>query len=83
MSTKEFDKSLLALIRKQPFQPFEIELVDGERLAVDRADAVACNGGSGAFIAADGSIHFFDSRTVKRLGGRNGASRPAASGDAE
>jgi hypothetical protein len=73
MSVTEFDKSLLALIRKQPFQPFEVDLIDGQRLTIDRADAIGCNGGSAAFISADGSIHFFNNQKVKSFGGRNGA----------
>lgn len=74
MSTTEFEKNLITFISREPFQSFEIEMVDGQRLTIDRPDAVGFNEGAGAFIAGDGSIHFFDNQKVRRIGNVNGTS---------
>jgi hypothetical protein len=68
MTIPEFEDTLRSLMRRRPYFPFEIELVDGERLWIDRPEAVCFDGGAGAFIAEDGSLHFFNSETVRRIG---------------
>lgn len=74
MSATSFEQTLRSLIHHQPFQPFEVELINGERFTVDRPDAVALNGGYAGFIAEDGPIYFFDFKNVRRLGDEtNGA----------
>jgi hypothetical protein len=67
MNTTHFGDTLRDLLRRQPFQPFEVELAHGEHFTVDRADAVALNGDSAGFIAEDGSIHFFTSENTARF----------------
>jgi hypothetical protein len=75
MTIEEFEDTLRALIRREPFEPFAVELLDGERFVVDRADAVAFNGGAAGFIGPDGTIHFFNNEEVRMLGGGpNGSS---------
>jgi hypothetical protein len=75
MTIEEFEGTLRALIRREPFEPFEVELLDGERFVVDRPDAVGFNGGAAGFIGPDGTIHFFNNEEVHSLGGNsNGAS---------
>jgi hypothetical protein len=67
MTRKQFQQTLRSLIRRQPFQPFEVALTHGERFTVDRADACGFNGGAAAFIADDGSIHFFNNKTTQDM----------------
>jgi hypothetical protein len=73
MTDSDFERALRALVRREPFEPFEVELRGGERFVVDQPDAVALQGGAAAFIGGDGSMHFFDSENVRSLGGANGA----------
>jgi hypothetical protein len=68
MTPAAFEESLRALLRRQPFQPFLVELINGETFTVDRSDAVALGGGAAGFIAEKGDIYFFDYRNVRRLG---------------
>ena len=75
MTVDDFQRTLRALMRREPFEPFAVELLDGERFVVDKPDAVGFNGGAAAFLAADGAIHFFNNEEIRSLGGeRNGAS---------
>jgi hypothetical protein len=75
MTVDEFERTLRVLMRREPFEPFAVELLDGERFVVDKPDAVGFNAGAAAFLAADGTIHFFNNEEVRSLGGeRNGSS---------
>jgi hypothetical protein len=75
MTIEEFENALRSLMRREPFEPFAVELLDGERFVVDRPDAVGFNGGAAGFIGPDGTIHFFNNEDVRSLGGeRNGSS---------
>jgi hypothetical protein len=68
MTATEFDDTLRILVRRRPFYPFEIELVDGNRLWIDRAEALGFNSGAGAFISENQEIYFFNNTTVRRIG---------------
>jgi hypothetical protein len=59
---------MLSLLRREPFEPFEIELDDGQRLHIHRAEAVATNGGAAIFVDQDGEFNFFDWKNTRRLG---------------
>jgi hypothetical protein len=75
MTIDDFQNTLRSLIRREPFEPFAVELLDGERFVVDRPDAVGFNGGAAVFMAENGDIHFFNNKEVRRLSdGANGAS---------
>lgn len=74
MSTGTFEKALRALLLRRPFESFVVELLDGKRFWIDTPEAIGFNGGAAAFIAADGSIHFFTNEQVRTLGGANGCS---------
>jgi hypothetical protein len=68
-------ETLRGLLRRQPFHPFEVELIDGTRFTVDRADAVSLGGGTAGFIGEDQEIYFFDLENTRQLGGSvNGVS---------
>ena len=64
MRLREFDKSLHALQRQTPFRPFTVVLVNGERVRVDRADALVCRNGNVVFVAAGGQPTLFDHSSV-------------------
>jgi hypothetical protein len=68
MTRELFEESLRALLRREPFQPFAVELTGGERFTIDNPDAVSLGGGAAGFIAEDGSIHFFDWEKTRSLG---------------
>jgi hypothetical protein len=69
MTADEFTEVLKALLHREPFVPFEVELVHGERFTVDRPDVVAYDGGAAGFISPDEEVHFFDYRNTRSLGG--------------
>jgi hypothetical protein len=67
MTAEEFHRRILSLLRKEPFEPFEVELTTGERFWVARHDSVATDGG--AAVCGDGEdIHFFNDKNTLRLG---------------
>jgi hypothetical protein len=68
MTATEFEESLLALLHRKPFVPFEVELHDGERFTVDRPDAVSFGGTSAGFLSEEYSLHDFDWKTTRRMG---------------
>jgi hypothetical protein len=68
MTRQEFHQRLLALLRSEPFVPFEVEIEGGETFLVDRADSVATDGGAAGYIDEEGLIHFFDWKNLRRLG---------------
>jgi uncharacterized protein (AIM24 family) len=67
MVAKSFDKSLRALVRRRPFQPFVVELVSGERIRVEHPEALAFDGGVAVHISTEGDISLFDHESVSRL----------------
>jgi hypothetical protein len=69
MTVDDFQRTLRAFMRREPFEPFAVELLDGERFVVDKPDAVGFNAGAAAFLTADGTIHFFNNEEVRILGG--------------
>jgi hypothetical protein len=68
MTRQQFDDLLRNLLRRRPFVPIEVALIDGKHFVIDRPDAVSTDGGAAGFIAEDGEIHFFNSKTVQELG---------------
>jgi hypothetical protein len=53
MNQQEFEESARAFLRREPFQPFVIELQEGRVLLIDQP-ALAYGGGTGAtFLSAD------------------------------
>jgi hypothetical protein len=72
MTIESFQETLRRLLRQEPFTPFAVELLDGERFVVDRPDAVGFNGGSAVFLDGEGLIHSFTSESVRAVGGSNG-----------
>jgi hypothetical protein len=68
MTANEFHNQILELLRREPFAPFEIELLDGTVLHVTHPEMVCTSGGGGAFAGPDGEIVLLSWRETKRLG---------------
>lgn len=67
MELEDFEAQLRQFIRRRPFLPFTIYFENGERIDVDVPHSVAFNGGSGAFIAPDEEIYFFNRKEVRNI----------------
>ena len=50
-----------------PFQPFTVVMVNGDRVAIDRANAVAYRDGTGLFVAPNRTPHIFDCGCVAQI----------------
>ncbi len=69
MTATEFHETMLRLLRREPFQPFEIELADGRVLPVDDPERVATNGGAASWGRESGDIVLFEYENTVRIGG--------------
>jgi len=69
MSRTEFRERMFSLLRRRPFEPFEIELVDGTRLLVTNPEMVAADGASALYGKPDGSdLRMLNYSNTRRLG---------------
>jgi hypothetical protein len=69
MDTGAFDRSLRALQRRRPFQPFTVAMVNGDRFQVDHPEALVIRDGIAVFIAAGGVPTLFDHESVSKMVG--------------
>ena len=67
MDREKFDTTLRALIRRKPFQPFTLAMVNGDRLEVDFPDAFALREGMVSYLAAGGVPAWFDHESVSEV----------------
>jgi hypothetical protein len=58
MTSEAFEQQLLALVHREPFSPFLVELENGRRIAIDRPAVAINNGGAGFLSDADGLVDF-------------------------
>lgn len=56
MTADEFDRAIMEKLDRLPFQAFTIELIDGNRLEIDRPFSVAIRGGRAACFSG-GKLH--------------------------
>jgi hypothetical protein len=70
MTSKSFDRTLRALQKRQPFRPFTVALVNGDRVQVDHPEALVFRSGVAVFVAADGVPNIFDHEGVSELIGK-------------
>ncbi len=74
MTAENFQSALMALRQRQPFRPFTVELVSGDRFEVDYPDALVSRDGVAVFIGPGGVPVLFDHESVSQLiGERNTA----------
>jgi len=64
MDTESFERTLRAFLRRAPFHPFTVALVNGDRFQVDRPEALVLRGGGAVFVTADGVPALFDRESV-------------------
>ncbi|HWY88981.1 MAG TPA: hypothetical protein VNX28_19865 [Gemmataceae bacterium] len=71
MTVEQFEQTLRHLSRQEPFQPFEVEMVDGRVLTVDHP--VVFGGGAASFITPSYDLVEFACEDVQAI-------RPAVPG---
>jgi hypothetical protein len=67
MTTDNFDRVLLALNERQPFQVFTVELHGGKRFEVDHPRAMVVRDGVAVFLAPGGVPIWFDHDSVNQI----------------
>jgi hypothetical protein len=69
MMTKEhFEKAMLGLLLRKPFQPFIIAFDDGDQFVVGQPEALMYRGGDSAmFFGPRGDMNLFHSEAVHQL----------------
>ena len=75
MTPKSFSTSLRAFVRQKPFRPFMVQLVSGDRFAVDHPEALVFRGGIAVFVSAKGVPMLFDHESVAQLSGYQSTSK--------
>ena len=67
MDLETFDAAIRAFKHRAPFRPFTVSLVNGDRLEVDRPDALAVRDGVGMFVGPGGIPSIFDHEGVAQV----------------
>ena len=67
MVAKTFAEALRAFSRRQPFKPFVVELVSGERIRVEHPEALAFRAGAAVYISPRGKFALFDHEGVAEV----------------
>jgi hypothetical protein len=67
MTVENFQTALDALHRRQPFRPFTVELVSGDRFEVDFPGALTTRDGIAVFIRPGGAPVIFDHESVSQF----------------
>lgn len=69
MTAEHFDELLVALRGRNPFQPFTVELLGGNRFEVDHRDAIIVRDGVAVFLRPGGVPVWFDHESVTQIVG--------------
>jgi hypothetical protein len=69
MSPDTFEQTLRCFLRREPFEPFIIELAEGRQLLIDLPHTVSVGGGGGAFISPEYELVLFFLRAGARYPG--------------
>ncbi len=67
MTAENFQQLLDALVVRQPFRPFTVELVGGRRFEVDHARAMVVRDGVAVYLAPGGVPIWFDHESVTAI----------------
>jgi hypothetical protein len=67
MEAVNFDQTLNALKRRNPYRPFTVALVNGDRFEVDHPDALVVRDGVAVYIGAGGVPVLFDHEGVSQF----------------
>jgi hypothetical protein len=66
MSADQFEQTLLPFLRRRPFEPFVVELLDGRVIEIP-APTVVVGGGAATFISPDFEHTDFYSKEVRAI----------------
>jgi hypothetical protein len=69
MEADNFERTLRAFKRRNPFRPFAVALVNGDRFEVDHPDALVMRDGVAVYVAAGGIPVLFDHEGVNQVVG--------------
>ncbi len=67
MEVQNFDQTLNAFKNRQPFRPFTVVMVNGDRFEVDFPNALVVRDGVAIFVAAGGIPIIFDHEGVSQF----------------
>jgi hypothetical protein len=67
VTAEHFEEILEALMSRQPFKPFTVELNTGQRYEIDDPRATAFKAGAAVFLASGGVPIFFDHESVNQI----------------
>ncbi len=67
MTMENFQKVLRAMIRRQPFKPFTVELNTGNRIEIDHPEATVMREGAAIFIGPGFVPVYFDHNSVTQI----------------
>ena len=67
MDRDSFESTIRAFKRRNPFMPFTVALVDGNRFEIDYSDALAIRDGLASFLAPGRVPVFFDADAVSQI----------------
>jgi hypothetical protein len=67
MEANNFDGTLNAFKRRNPFRPFTVVLVNGDRFEVDYPEALVVRDGMAVYISAGGVPVLFDYEGVSQF----------------
>jgi hypothetical protein len=68
MTRAGFEQALQKQLQRKPFQPFVIEVEDGDRWVVGEREALMYQeGGTGIYFRLDGSFDFVDCDNVRQI----------------
>lgn len=66
MTPETFEQELGKVLRRDPFEPFIVELLSGRQITIDRPAVPVHNGGAG-FLSDDEGLVDFDAAEVRRI----------------
>ena len=67
MTAENFDQTLNAFKSRNPFRPFTVALVDGDKFEVDHRDALVVRGGVAVYVSPGGVPVIFDHEGVSQF----------------
>jgi len=67
MDAENFDRALMAFKEREPFRPFTVALVNGDRFEVDFPTALIVRDGVAVYISPGGVPHLFDYEGVSQF----------------
>ncbi len=67
MEAENFDRTMTAFKRRDPFRPFTVAMVNGDRFEVDFPDALVVRDGVAVYIASGGVPILFDHEGVSQV----------------